>query len=159
MRNKRNEALQAMDFPDLDAALTLFNYYGERHVGPITLQDYFFIPRRSAASSSSTSHPFHDSKHPFDKVAGEAVCTRCGTPITRHAEFFVDTAKRRFEADRLCRPCLVFSARKQFFEAAESHDIADLLENEVRRLREMRWAPRINVELADTLLDTRTFFS
>ena len=150
-----------MDFPDLDEVLTLFNYYGERHVGPITLQDYFFTRRRAVASSSSasTSHPFHDSKHPFDTVSGEAVCTRCGTPITRHAEFFVDTAKRRFEADRLCRPCLVLSARKQFFEAAQSHDIADLLENEVRRLREMRWAPIINVELADMLLDTRTSFS
>jgi hypothetical protein len=161
MRNKRNEALQAMDFPDIDQALTLFNYYGERHIPDrhLTLQDYFFTPRRATASSASFLSPHHHSER---EPVGE-ICTRCGHPITRHAEFFVDTAKRRFEADLLCRPCLVFSARQVFgstgSNSSTTSDVDAALAQEVQRLREMKWAPRINVELADMLLETRTFFS
>ncbi|KAG7667352.1 hypothetical protein NADE_002851 [Nannochloris sp. 'desiccata'] len=151
---KRNEAMHAIDFPDFDQALALFNYYGERNVRNITLQDYFFTPRRATASAS-----IYSSEPPATYTILGEVCTRCGNPITRHAEFFVDTAKRRSEADLLCRPCLVVSARQVFRSTTAMSDTDAALAHEVQRLREMKWSPRINVELADRLLKTRTFFS
>jgi len=146
--------MHVIDFPNLDQALTLFNYYGQRNVRNTTLQDYFFIPRRATASSS-----FHSSVHPATYIVFSKVCTRCGKEIARHAEFFVDTAKRRSEADLLCRPCLTVSARQVFRSMIAMDDTDAALEQEVQRLREIKWVPRINVDLADRLLKTRTFFS
>jgi hypothetical protein len=158
MLQKRDEALHTKEFPNFEHALTLFNYYGERHVaGHFTLQDYYFASRRSTASPSPHSTHHHRSNHPVVQSKGE-VCTRCGNSISRHTVYFIDTAKRRSEADLLCRPCLVVAAR-QVFSSTFSSDIDAVLAQEVQRLHDMKWIPIINVELADMLLETRTFFS
>ena len=125
---RRIEALRALDFPDFDAALALFNYGGQRRHGGRTIQDYFFVPRRQSAAGRD--------------AAAERVCTRCWAALPRHGSFFLDAAKGWVEADQLCRPCLVCAMRKALGEWDEGAAA------KARRVVQQAWAPNINTQLA-----------
>lgn len=129
---KRSE--RAQEFPNFDAALTVFNSKGERQVRTVTIQEWYFTPRRQVAAVPSSSHHSH-------------TCTRCFTNIARHTDFFVDRAKQPSHADVLCRHCLVCCMRRML-----GQDDAALVA-EAQRLS--RWHPTVDADLAGKWAERR----
>jgi hypothetical protein len=150
---KRAESLQLPRFEDFETILMEFNRRGERRCSirttstrmerNITIQDYYFVPRRQSST-------------PRAATAHTVVCTRCHRNVARHARYYVDIAKRRAEADRLCFDCISCVMQRRWRDGS-GHVSGD---GTTSSNAAVGWGPSIDVELAELLLgNARTSFS
>lgn len=115
-QQQRREALLARPFAspeDFEQALLVFNRRGDRS----RTQEWYFVQRQSSGPG------------------GGQQCTRCLVSIERHAPFYVDRARSRWQADELCRVCIC-AAMRQLLGEEESE-----ISREAEEALSAAWAP------------------